>query len=154
MLTSFLLSLNSNCESIIRVLSCTVKFFKQQDGVYMFEFLWKQKCTHEKITPAIGSGYCPDCGEYVENHWYITRCECCGIKQKTLTRNGKVYSESKFCRNCGSDSFAIEQLDCIDIVNINYAAVLKKIVANKRQGFIQTWIDQNSYTPMKLLASY
>ena len=119
----------------------------------MFEFLWKS-CTHDKITPNIKAGYCPDCGEYVENQWYISRCECCGIKQKSLIRNGRIISDAKFCRNCGSSSFIVEKLDNLDIVNINYAVVQKQIRESKKSNVIQTWIEQNNCSPMKLLPSY
>ncbi len=119
----------------------------------MLDFLWKTKCPHEKITPYIGAGYCPDCGEYVENHWYMTRCSCCGVKQKTIVKNGKVVASAKFCRNCGSSSFTIEELKDVDIVNINYATVLKQVVKSKRQSFMQTWLE-NNYTPIKLLPSF
>ncbi|MFA7659451.1 MAG: hypothetical protein WCY19_08460 [Candidatus Gastranaerophilaceae bacterium] len=119
----------------------------------MFNFR-KTSCNHEKIIPNMVSGYCPDCGEYVENHWYITRCACCGVKQKATFRNGKISADTKFCRNCGGSSFAVEELDRIDIVNINYAVILKQVIQNKRQSFIQTWIEENAFLPMKLIASY
>lgn len=119
----------------------------------MFEFLWKSACEHEKITPNMKAGYCPDCGAYVQNHWYITRCKCCGIKQKTLVRNGKVIANINFCKNCGSDSFIVEELESLDIVNVNYAVVLKKTREIQKPNVIQTWIENNC-TPMKLLPSY
>jgi len=120
----------------------------------MFEFLWKKSCSHDKITANMKAGYCPDCGEYVENHWYITRCECCGVKQKTLVRNGKIITATNYCKNCGSSSFEKEELDNLDIVNINYAVVKKETVKIKKPNAIETWIEQNSYAPMKLLTSY
>lgn len=120
----------------------------------MFSFLWKQSCKHEKIMPHMRAGYCPDCGEYVENRWYISRCKCCGIKQKSLVRNGKIIADARFCKNCGSNSFVTQELDKLDIVNINYAAVLKHIAETKKKSVIQTWIEQNSYSQIKLLPSY
>lgn len=119
----------------------------------MFDLVWK-KCTHDKVTLNEKSGYCPDCGEYVENHWYITRCSCCGIKHKSLVRNGKVLLQEKFCKNCGSDSYSVEELSQLDIVNINYAVVMKKTTSANKTSIMQTWIDQNSYAPIKLLPSY
>lgn len=118
----------------------------------MFEFLWKNPCTHSRITPNMASGYCPDCGEYVENHWYITRCKCCGIKQISLVKNGKIVAGEKFCRNCGSDSFVTEELESLDIVNINYAVVQKRVVAERKPSIIETWIEQSA--PLKLLPSF
>lgn len=119
----------------------------------MFEFVWKS-CLHDKITPNMMAGYCPDCGEYVENHWYITRCKCCGIKQQAIFRKGKLVTLANFCRNCGCNSFKSEKLEKIDIVNINYAVVMKQTSKITRKSVIQTWIDQNSYAPLKLLPSY
>ena len=120
----------------------------------MFEFIRTPSCKHDKITPNMKAGYCPDCGEYVENHWYISRCECCGLKQKTLVRSGKAVSSAKFCQNCGSSSFVAEELNEIDVVTVNYATVLKQVRKTQKQSFIQTWIEENSFTPIKLLPSY
>ena len=119
----------------------------------MFEILFKS-CTHEKVTPHIKAVYCPDCGEYVENHWYISRCKCCGIKQKSFIRNGKVISDAKFCRNCGSNQFAVEELENLDIVNIQYAVFKKQTRFIKNPNIIQTWIEQNTYSPIKLLPTW
>lgn len=120
----------------------------------MFEFLWKPSCSHEQITPNMKAGYCPECGEYVINRWYISRCKCCGVKQKTLVRNGKVIASAKFCKNCGSNAFITEELKEIDIVTINYAAVLKQVEKTEKQGSIRTWVEETMYAPMKLLPAY
>ncbi len=117
----------------------------------MLEFLLK-KCTHDKITPQMHAGYCPDCGEYVENHWYITRCACCGKKQKCLVRNGRVVAIEKYCNNCGSSSFNTEELEELDISNINYAVVVKETVKMKSKNFVQTWVE--NATPVKLIPSF
>ncbi len=119
----------------------------------MFEFLWKQRCKHEKISPLSPGGYCPDCGEFVQNQWYITRCSCCGLKQHTLVRNGKIVANIKFCPNCGNTKFVPEKLENIDVVNINYAAVIKQTIEYKKQSYIQFWIDKNNCAP-KLLPNY
>lgn len=116
-------------------------------------FGFAKKCTHDKITPERQSGYCPDCGEYVENLWYITRCQCCGVKQRTRVIKGKVESDEKFCRNCGSSSFLIEELNKIDVVNINYAVVIKK-TKERRKGFIQSWVEESAAGSIKLLPAY
>lgn len=118
----------------------------------MLELLFKT-CTHDKITLNMKSGYCPDCGEYIENHWYISRCECCGVKQKSLIRGGKVVTREKFCRNCGNTKFKAEEVDTLDIVSINYAVALKKSRLLNKTSPIQTWIE-NNYAPTKLLPSY
>lgn len=111
-------------------------------------------CRHQKITLDKKAGYCPDCGEYVENKWYITRCACCGVKQKATVKRGKVSADAKFCTNCGSSSFRTEELEGIDIVNIHYAIVLKQILETKKQNRFQTWVEENPFTSMKLLPIY
>lgn len=109
-----------------------------------------QECAHEKIAPSMDFGYCPDCGEYVENHWFITRCACCGIKQKTKIVKDKVSADVKYCRNCGNNSFVAEKLTKINFVDIQYAALIKQVIKNKRQDFIQSWVDPVDPNP-KLL---
>lgn len=119
----------------------------------MLELLLRPACTHEKITLNMKSGYCPDCGEYVENHWYISRCKCCGLKQKSFIRGGKVITQTRFCRNCGSKAFNAQEIETLDIVSINYAVALKKSRFLNKTNPIQTWIE-NNYVPMKLLPSF
>ena len=53
-------------------------------------FRLTKTCLHEGITPDMECGYCPDCGKFIENEWYITRCTCCGVKLKAMNRNGKI----------------------------------------------------------------
>ena len=120
----------------------------------MFEILWKTSCTHDKITPNMAFGYCPDCGEYVQNRWYLFRCKCCGIKQKIRVRKGKMITETNFCRNCGSSSFVEEELESLDIVNVNYAVFKRTTTKAKIPSQIQTWIEETSYTSIKLLPCY
>ncbi len=114
----------------------------------------KTTCHHDKISPNMVAGYCPDCGEYVENKWVITRCACCGTKQKTLVMRGKVVADTSFCRNCGGSSFITEELESIDVVNINYAVVLKQTKQQKRQNFIQTWVEEGEFMQIKLIPCF
>lgn len=120
----------------------------------MINFRKTSSCRHERIMPNRSAGYCPDCGEYVENHWYISRCKCCGVKQNSRVMRGKVLTDTRYCRNCGSSAFFVEELKIVDLTNINYAVLLKQIIATKRQSIMQTWFEQNSYAQMKLLTSY
>lgn len=120
----------------------------------MLELLWKTSCNHEKIAPSVSAGYCPDCGEYIQNCWYITRCSCCGVKRKSIIRNGKIITQARFCKNCGSSEFELESLDKVDIVTINYAVLLKTSIKSKRQNILQTWIEYNGRSPLKLLPCY
>ena len=98
-------------------------------------------------------GYCPDCGELVQNHWYITRCGCCGVKERATIRNGEVVPEESYCHNCGSKLYRVEEIEKIDCININYAIVMREIVQNEITEYTQSWLDAmqtSGYTP-KLL---
>lgn len=101
---------------------------------------WK-KCTHEHVDAISHAGYCPDCGEYVENHWYVARCKCCGNREKTILRGGNPMPLNLYCKNCGSEEYIIEEIDAPDIVSINYATlkrVSRKIDAN---SLVKHWIE-------------
>ena len=101
-------------------------------------------------------GYCPDCGELIENHWYITRCGCCGVKERATIRNGEVVPEAEFCPNCGGKAYKIEEIEKIDCININYAIVVREIVKNEINEYTQSWVDAmqtSNYTPKLLRQS-
>lgn len=121
----------------------------------MFDFLLKnEECAHYKITPDIEAGYCPDCGEYVENQWFLCRCGCCGIKQKSIIIKGKISADSRFCRNCGSSSFIVERINKINFIDINYAVVIKTVSKNLNAGFTQSWVEPREHVKPKLLPSF
>lgn len=116
-------------------------------------FNFNKKCTHSKVPLDVEIGYCPDCGELVENHWYITRCACCGVKERATIRNDEVVPEEDFCHNCGSKAYRVERIEKIDCININYAIVKREIVQNEINEYTQSWLEAIqtcSYTP-KLL---
>lgn len=117
----------------------------------MFNF--GKKCRHDKVPIDTDIGYCPDCGELVENHWYITRCKCCGMKMRATIRNNEIVPEEGFCHNCGSKTYTAEEIDKIDCININYAIVVKKVVENEIKEYTQSWLDAmqtSGYIPKQL----
>lgn len=117
-------------------------------------FKLKKVCTHSKITPEMECGYCPDCGEFIQNEWFITRCSCCGVKLKTHTRNGEIFPQYHYCSNCGSKEFLIEKLPGINFIDINFAVLKKKIVKEElRATTTQCWQEKTSERP-KLLVQY
>ncbi|MCM1339443.1 MAG: hypothetical protein NC191_07210 [Muribaculaceae bacterium] len=119
-------------------------------------FKFSQKCNHPNVPLDEDIAYCPDCGELIENHWYIARCACCGVKQRATIRNDEVVMEEAFCRNCGSHEYKIEEIEKIDCININYAIVLRKIVENEIQEYTQSWLDAmqtSDYKPRLLKQS-
>lgn len=116
------------------------------------DFLFKRnECRHDEITPEMKEGYCPDCGEYIQNHWFISRCACCGVKQKTTIFKGKIIAQNNFCTNCGSGSFYVEKIDTINVIEVNYAAVIKQAVRTNKKSFIQCWVEPERFVQLKLL---
>ena len=116
-------------------------------------FSLNRKCQHTKVPLDTDIGYCPDCGELIENHWYITRCKCCGMKERTTIRDGEVVPEEGFCHNCGSKAYIVEEIEQIDCININYAIIVRKVVENEINEYTQSWLDAmqtSGYTPKQL----
>ena len=119
-------------------------------------FNFSKKCQHNKVPLDTDIGHCPDCGELIENHWYITRCGCCGVKERATIRNGEVVPEAEFCPNCGGKAYKIEEIEKIDCININYAIVVREIVKNEINEYTQSWVDAmqtSNYTPKLLRQS-
>ena len=116
-------------------------------------FNLNKKCLHTQVPLDTDIGYCPDCGELIENHWYITRCKCCGMKERATIRNGEVVPEEGFCHNCGSKAYIVEEIATIDCININYAIVMRKVVDNEIKEYTQSWFDAmqtSGYIPKQL----
>lgn len=108
-------------------------------------FIKKKECKHVKVTPEKDISYCPDCGELIENQWYITRCSCCGVKLKAIIRNGEVIPEEHFCHNCGAKSYIVERIDKINFIDINYAVLVKSVIKPSVDELTQSWIDMEEY---------
>ncbi len=114
----------------------------------LFDYLFgKKECLHSKIPLEVECGYCPDCGELVENQWFILRCACCGVKVRAMIRNGVIVPVDKHCTNCGMADFNVERLEKVNFINVNYAVLLKKAVHSECVDFTQSWVDvSNSET--------
>lgn len=123
----------------------------------LMEFLnFNHECRHEKFSADREVGYCPDCGELIENQWYIMRCSCCGVKHRAIVKHGKIVPLEKFCENCGGREFVAERIDKINFIDINYAVLVKAVVTNDVQPFTQSWVDvteTSNYKP-RLLPQY
>ena len=100
-------------------------------------------CLHTQIRPDVDFAYCPDCGELVENQWYLVRCACCGVKLRGVIKNGEIVPEKPFCHNCGTREFIVERIDKINFIDINYAVLMKTIVTNDFREYTQSWVDTN-----------
>ncbi len=113
----------------------------------LLKFLKNQtKCSHKNALLNTKSGYCPDCGQYLEKNYYIVRCMGCGIK-----RNAKVYLDEivpteKFCSNCGCRGYYIEKTDDINFIDANYAICIKEPACEYQNLHVkeQIWVDPKS----------
>ena len=121
----------------------------------LFNFFGKHKCNHYKVPATAEAGYCPDCGEYVENHWYLVRCKHCKIKRKAHLVGDNIVPDTHFCQNCGGILFEIEKLNKINFIDINFAVLKREIVNNiKRFASAATWVEdeeENFCQEQKLL---
>lgn len=102
-----------------------------------------KKCTHDKVPIDQDFYYCPDCGELIENKWYLVRCSACGLKEPATVINGEVVPLENFCHNCGCKGYYVERIEKIDCININYAVLVKDVVTNEYNEYTQSWIDSN-----------
>ena len=112
----------------------------------------KKECQHLKVSPDKDASYCPDCGKYVENKWYLTRCSCCNVKLKTTMKFGEIVPEQKYCPNCGCNHFYIQEINSINFIDINFAVLKKEVNENLSKNYSQSWIDRE-ISPIKLLVS-
>ena len=119
----------------------------------ILEFFKKNKtCSHSKVRADVDFAYCPDCGELIENQWYLVRCACCGVKLRGMIKNGEIVPEHHFCHNCGTRDFVVERIDKINFIDISYAVLVKAVVQNSEYCRTQSWVDaKTSYYKPKLL---
>lgn len=105
-------------------------------------FNFHKTCKHEHVSIDSDFSYCPDCGELVENRWYIARCACCGVKLKAFVNSkGEITAQEKFCHNCGSKGFIIERLKKLNFVDIQYAVLVKTVITKEQMDFTQSWVE-------------
>ena len=115
-------------------------------------FRKNMECSHSHVKADVDFAYCPDCGELIENQWYLVRCACCGVKLRGMIKNGEVVPEKHFCHNCGTREFVVERIDKINFIDINYAVLVKAVVPNHEFNYTQSWVDaKTSYYKPKLL---
>ncbi len=123
--------------------------------MFFTELFFKKKCEHNKITPNMEQGYCPDCGKLIKNEWYIARCACCGVKIKAMCKNGVVMPQNHYCANCGAEEFITEKVEQINFIDINFAVLIKKEAEKEFQPKFTcySWQEKTPEQP-KLLVQY
>ena len=121
----------------------------------IFNLFGKQKCHHYKVPVTAESGYCPDCGEYIENHWYLVRCKHCRIKRKAHLVGENIVPDTHFCPNCGGLLYETEKLNSINFIDINFAVLKKEIVqVTKKFASATTWVEEEEKdTAQKLIGA-
>ena len=108
----------------------------------IMDYLKKNRvCQHERVSAEVDFAYCPDCGELIENQWFIMRCACCGVKVRAMIKNGEIVAQDKFCHNCGSSIYTVDKIDKINFIDVNYAVLVKKVVTHERPDITQSWVD-------------
>ncbi len=120
----------------------------------VYNLIPKSECQHDKVSPLSDGEYCPDCGRYIVNEWYITRCKCCGVRLQSVKKGESIIPAEKFCHNCGGSDFYLEKLSKIDFVNINYAVLIKRAMEDGTlTRTTQCWQDEENEvsTVLKLL---
>lgn len=105
-------------------------------------FKTAKECKHLHVPIDVEEAYCPDCGQLVKNKWYLVRCSCCNIKRKSHFEYDKIKPETKFCPNCGSTEFYIEELNSIDCSNMNYVLFKKIVIHQEFRSIRQLWIEK------------
>ena len=123
--------------------------------IFLEFFRKNNNCIHKHIRPDVDFAYCPDCGELIENQWYLVRCKCCGVKLRGIIKNGQIIPENHYCHNCGSKDFTVERINKINFIDINYAVLVKAVVPDNEYSSYQSWVDTKTsgYKP-KLLQQF
>ncbi len=58
--------------------------------------------------------------------------------------------ETKYCPNCGSEHYHVEEIKSINFIDINFAVLVKKVNEQMSMNRSQSWIDRDT-EPIKLL---
>ena len=113
------------------------------------------ECKHEKISYDRDCAYCSDCGAYVEIKWYLCRCSCCNVKRQSyLNFNNFVRPMQRYCPNCGSKEYYIEEKENINFIDINFAVMRKEMPDHYIHSVrSQIWVDNKENEPQKLLSA-
>ena len=104
----------------------------------------RNKCTHKNALLFSNEGYCPDCGQYLIKKYYLVRCMCCDIKREAKLYWGEIAPAKKYCSNCGSEEYYIEQIDSVNFIDAQYAIYIKEISSaiKNLHPEAQIWVEK------------
>jgi len=109
----------------------------------LFNFLkQKHECKHLNVPIDVDEAYCPDCGALIKNKWFLARCACCNIKRTAHSEYNEIKPDTKFCPNCGTTEFYIQELDNINFTDVHYAILKKIIIQQDKETIRQIWIEK------------
>ncbi len=122
----------------------------------IFDFLKrKNECRHTRVPIDVDEAYCPDCGALIRNKWYLVRCACCDIKRSAHSHYNDIVPDTKFCHNCGSTEYYVEEIEKLNFIDVHYAVFKQEIVEQQGYTTRQVWVEkeENLLTERKLLES-
>lgn len=112
----------------------------------LFDFLIKKhECQHHNVPIDVDEAYCPDCGAYVQNKWFLVRCCCCNIKRSAHTKYNEIVPDTKFCPNCGGTDFYVEELEKVNFIDVHYAIFKKIVISQEKFTTRQIWIEKEEH---------
>ena len=112
----------------------------------LFNFLkQKNECQHLNVPIDVDEAYCPDCGELIKNKWFLVRCNCCNIKRTAHFEYDKIKPDTKFCPNCGSTDYYVQELDSIYFTDVHYAVFKKVVIQQNAHTTRQIWIEEENH---------
>ncbi len=117
--------------------------YKKNMRLFNF-FKIKHECSHNKVSADVEEAYCPDCGALVQNKWFLVRCSCCNIKRIAHRHYDEIVPDTKFCKNCGSSDYYIQELENLNFTDVRYAVFKKIIITNQLQNIStrQIWVEE------------
>ncbi len=115
----------------------------------------KRACNHSRVPLEAEEAYCPDCGALVRNKWYLVRCACCDIKRSAHSHYNDIVPDTKFCHNCGSTEYYVEEIEKLNFIDVHYAVFKQEIAEQQGYTTRQVWVEkeENLLTERKLLES-
>ena len=107
----------------------------------LFDF-FKTECKHKKVPIDAEEAYCPDCGAYIRNKWYLVRCACCNIKRPAHIHYDEIVPDNKFCKNCGEHEYYIQEIEKPNFTDIHYAVFKRTVINQENISTKQVWVEE------------